>query len=116
MRDAGGEATAEVARAVEEFSRKLSEELRRSAQPGCCQTRDQRRQMRDSIHDAARRMSAAIREARRAARHSSSQSTSAEQPHPAAPDSPRSIPKLRRERRMPETRARSIRRPFRATS
>ncbi len=88
MRDAGGEASAEVARAVEEFSRKLSEELRRSAQPGCCQTRDQRRQMRDSIHDAARRMSAAIREAKRAARHSSSQSTRAKEPHTAAPDSP----------------------------
>lgn len=84
MRDAGGEATGEVARAVEEFSRKLSEEIRRAAQPGCCQTRDQRRQMRDSIHEAARKMSAAIREARRAARHP----TSEERPHPAAPDSP----------------------------
>lgn len=88
MRDAGGDASAEVARAVEEFSRKLSEEIRRSAQPGGCQTRDQRRQMRDSIHDAARRMSAAIREARRAARHSSGQSASEERARPAAPDSP----------------------------
>ena len=94
MRDAGGEASAEVARAVEEFSRKLSDEIRSSAQPGCCRTRDERRQTRDSIHEAARKMSAAIREARRAARHPSSQpaseanEASKESPRAAAPQPP----------------------------
>ncbi|MGC1679012.1 MAG: hypothetical protein WA740_15900 [Candidatus Binataceae bacterium] len=98
MRDAGGETSAEVARAVEEFSRKLSEEICRATQSGCGHTRDDRRQMRDSIHDAARRMSAALREARRAARHASSPqpATSGENPHaapqpsqPTAPSAPR---------------------------
>lgn len=88
MRDAAGEASAEVARAVEEFSSKLNAEICRAAQPGCCRTRDERRQMRDAIHAAARKMSTAIREARRAARHPASEPVNEERPSAGAPDSP----------------------------
>ncbi|HVA78972.1 MAG TPA: hypothetical protein VNF27_13805 [Candidatus Binataceae bacterium] len=84
MRDAGGEVSAEVAGAVEEFSRKLSEEIRRASRPGCIRTRAERREMRDSIQDAARRMRDAIREARRAARHPTSEGRPAE-PDASAP-------------------------------
>jgi hypothetical protein len=103
MRDAGGEATGEVARAVEEFTRKLSEEIRRAAQPGCCETRDQRRQMRDSIREAARKMSTTIREARRAARHPASPATE-ERTQPASPDSPPSAENTPRAPRAGNTR------------
>ncbi|MHB8382991.1 MAG: DUF4097 family beta strand repeat-containing protein [Candidatus Binataceae bacterium] len=88
MRDAGGEASAEVARAVEEFSRKLSDEIRRAAQPGCGRTREDRRQVRDAIHAAARKMSAAIREARHPAHRPAGEPMNEERPHAAGPDSP----------------------------
>ncbi|MGH7779250.1 MAG: hypothetical protein ACREQR_05435 [Candidatus Binataceae bacterium] len=93
MRDAGGEASAEVARAVEEFSTKLGEEIRRATQPGCGRSRDERREMRNSIQDAARRMAAAIREAKNAARghHAGSAATdSAPRPETAPEGKPAS--------------------------
>ncbi|HUY25790.1 MAG TPA: hypothetical protein VMV27_00090 [Candidatus Binataceae bacterium] len=68
MAEAGGEASAEIASAVEELRRKLTDEIRRAAEQGRCRTREQRRAARDSIRAAARAMREAIAQAERAAR------------------------------------------------
>lgn len=84
MRDAGGDVSAEVARAVEEFTARLSEEIRSAARPGCGRPRAERREMREAIHAAARRMSAAIHEAKRAARENRQSAAAEAEPEASA--------------------------------
>jgi hypothetical protein len=85
LREAGGQATGEIADAVEEFSRTLSAQIRRAPQPGCATGYRERRERRETIHEAARKLRRAIREARRADIDERFDPAPASDPHSADP-------------------------------